>query len=530
MPNSFLWIGLVVVWLFVLVPMLVNNRPRIRQTSDAALATRVLHRGDERPVQRGPAAGHRSDPYWQPEPDHYGYDAEDLVDTHAEEDEFDGERAPVGEYVPARRGRGGFDPEADAIAREARYAFRQRPCSGWFSLDDHVGGARADHLAADVVGFAAASWPARRLPGLSAPAGPDRAGDPSSADGASQPLPARGRVPERRRTPPHPGPAAALRVRSSSKWTTRTRHSITSSTSTDESPCSRPTMRRLPGVSRPESSHSHSVAADSLLGAGGLLEFAERIAGSARGCGAVGSALRSHRRGQGFDSPQLHHNVVIPRHRRRPWAVGFLSFCPSPGTRHYSNWLRSQTQRLVCATQMSSGGLFGCFQPEGSSPHTCYLRSEVWSRHVRTARNHRVIHSRHHTIVRSAARGDLRVRHPRPPNPTEPRSTSEGFDGSHPRILGSPRRRARERPHLSRRDSEPRPHLDRPHRDRQRILRGSTESRGVMRHTPGSCRALRRHRPARGPGCPGLRHLNNSWLRCNGIRVMLIRGFTVSLR
>ncbi|WP_072689597.1 divisome protein SepX/GlpR [Rhodococcus marinonascens] len=126
MPNSFLWIGLVVVWLFVLVPMLVNNRPRIWQTSDAALATRVLYRGDQRPVRRGPAAGHRSDPYWQEEPDHFGYDAEDLVDTHAEEDDFDGEQDPVDEYVPARRGRGGFDPEADAIAREAKYAFRQR--------------------------------------------------------------------------------------------------------------------------------------------------------------------------------------------------------------------------------------------------------------------------------------------------------------------------------------------------------------------------------------------------------------------
>lgn len=126
MPNSFLWIGLVVVWLFVLVPMLVNNRPRIRQTTDAALATRVLHRGDKRPVQRGPAAGHRSDPNWQPEPDRYGYDAEDLVDTHAAEDDLESERSPVDEYVPTRRGRGGFDPEADAIAREARYAFRQR--------------------------------------------------------------------------------------------------------------------------------------------------------------------------------------------------------------------------------------------------------------------------------------------------------------------------------------------------------------------------------------------------------------------
>lgn len=54
MPSSFVWIGLVAVWLFVLVPMLVNKRPRIRQTSDAALATRVLHRGDSNPVQRGP--------------------------------------------------------------------------------------------------------------------------------------------------------------------------------------------------------------------------------------------------------------------------------------------------------------------------------------------------------------------------------------------------------------------------------------------------------------------------------------------
>lgn len=131
MPNSFLWIGLVVVWLFVLVPMLVNNRPRIRQTTDAALATRVLHRGDERPVQRGPAAGHRSDPHWQPEPDHDGYPSEDLVDLddrdlHADPDPYADERAPVGEHVPRRRGRGGFDPEADALAREARYAFRQR--------------------------------------------------------------------------------------------------------------------------------------------------------------------------------------------------------------------------------------------------------------------------------------------------------------------------------------------------------------------------------------------------------------------
>ncbi|NLU82610.1 gephyrin-like molybdotransferase receptor GlpR [Rhodococcus sp. HNM0569] len=156
MPNSVLLIGLVAVWLFVLVPMLASKRPRIRQTSDAALATRVLHRGDSRRVLRGPAAGHRSDPNWQPEPawdsepapgriafgrNHARDDEEDLVDTRADDalDDYDvdeqdfedrdayGERGPIEDYLPPpRRGRGGFDPEADALAQRARYAFRQR--------------------------------------------------------------------------------------------------------------------------------------------------------------------------------------------------------------------------------------------------------------------------------------------------------------------------------------------------------------------------------------------------------------------
>ena len=47
-PQSLLWISLVVLWLFVLVPMLINKRETIRRTSDVALATRVLL--DEKPV------------------------------------------------------------------------------------------------------------------------------------------------------------------------------------------------------------------------------------------------------------------------------------------------------------------------------------------------------------------------------------------------------------------------------------------------------------------------------------------------
>src|ERR1700742_1047813 len=67
-PQSLLWISLVVLWLFVLVPMLISKRDAARRTSDVALATRVLNTGrGARLLRRGrPAAGHRSDPDWQP--------------------------------------------------------------------------------------------------------------------------------------------------------------------------------------------------------------------------------------------------------------------------------------------------------------------------------------------------------------------------------------------------------------------------------------------------------------------------------
>jgi len=67
-PQSLLWISLVVLWLFVLVPMLVSKRENVRRTSDVALATRVLNggaRGARLLRKRGPAAGHHSDPHWR---------------------------------------------------------------------------------------------------------------------------------------------------------------------------------------------------------------------------------------------------------------------------------------------------------------------------------------------------------------------------------------------------------------------------------------------------------------------------------
>src|SRR4051794_23337318 len=88
-PQSLLWISLVVLWLFVLVPMLISKRDTVRRTSDVALATRVLNtRSGERLLRRRkPAAGHHSDPDWRPMHD----DLEDLHGRHEDEQEYDAE-------------------------------------------------------------------------------------------------------------------------------------------------------------------------------------------------------------------------------------------------------------------------------------------------------------------------------------------------------------------------------------------------------------------------------------------------------
>ncbi|ARG83544.1 gephyrin-like molybdotransferase receptor GlpR [Mycobacterium kansasii] len=86
-PQSLLWISLVVLWLFVLVPMLISKRDAVRRTSDVALATRVLNGGaSARLLKRtGPAAGHRSDPHWKPEDD-WGHEPVGQAEDDAEQD------------------------------------------------------------------------------------------------------------------------------------------------------------------------------------------------------------------------------------------------------------------------------------------------------------------------------------------------------------------------------------------------------------------------------------------------------------
>ena len=97
-PQSLLWISLVVLWLFVLVPMLINKRDTVRRTSDVALATRVLNRGAKsRLIKKGgPAAGHRHDPNWQPE-------AEDYPDLLDEAEEFAEQQDVIRVYDDAVR-------------------------------------------------------------------------------------------------------------------------------------------------------------------------------------------------------------------------------------------------------------------------------------------------------------------------------------------------------------------------------------------------------------------------------------------
>ncbi|MGW4634757.1 divisome protein SepX/GlpR [Nocardia sp. NPDC004415] len=205
MPNSILWIGLVVLWVFVLFPIMADRHPRIRRTTDAALATRVLHRGGaERRIRIGAAGDHETDPDYRPRvlskrphrtdsedrmttdetvtedddekttavgeleaaPDSGTATAEepdgttDLADVDTEDEapeevpadedtvsarippapparleDVEPAEEPAGldeddDFVPSRRGRGGYDPEADAIARAARYSFRQRAVLG----------------------------------------------------------------------------------------------------------------------------------------------------------------------------------------------------------------------------------------------------------------------------------------------------------------------------------------------------------------------------------------------------------------
>jgi hypothetical protein len=105
-PQSLLWISLVVLWLFVLVPMLISKRDAVRRTSDVALATRVLNGGAASRLLRrsGPAAGHRSDPDWKPEENSADEEFDDAEQDHRDDlaESDDDHDAETEELRPAR--------------------------------------------------------------------------------------------------------------------------------------------------------------------------------------------------------------------------------------------------------------------------------------------------------------------------------------------------------------------------------------------------------------------------------------------
>lgn len=190
MPNSVLWVCLVAIWLFVLVPMVIKGRPEVRKTTEATLATRVINRGGRamaRATSKVASGRHPHDAEWVAPAREYRKrgellnDADDHADARAEVeaddaiddaesveadeavstdapitaesettvtaetddvaedveiedsevDALDDELEDADEYEVVaepltRRGRGGYDADADSRRSETRYRSRQR--------------------------------------------------------------------------------------------------------------------------------------------------------------------------------------------------------------------------------------------------------------------------------------------------------------------------------------------------------------------------------------------------------------------
>ncbi|MFF0495109.1 gephyrin-like molybdotransferase receptor GlpR [Nocardia aobensis] len=209
MPNSILWIALVVLWVFVLFPMLADRHPRIRRTTDVALATRVLHRGGtRRRAKKGPATGHETDPDWVPAPRQkrlsHGDDAEDRMTTSADEPVIEDDRnAPEraeSEVTRARRSAG--DPPGRADAGE-----EHAPEIPVDAADAEPGGGERDHVDGTAEGECD-----RDLAGDAHTGDPDEAEDreeaddvPAAAETEDRPQTSMARIP--------PAPSAAVPAR-----------------------------------------------------------------------------------------------------------------------------------------------------------------------------------------------------------------------------------------------------------------------------------------------------------------------------
>lgn len=123
MPSSLIFVGLVVIWLLILVPAIARHQQEVARPSVSALSGRVL----ERPRRRRRSQEVDVVDEWD---DHGAVATRDergderhIPAARREAEPDHGWERPPPRY---RRGRGGFDPEAAALAARARYAFRQR--------------------------------------------------------------------------------------------------------------------------------------------------------------------------------------------------------------------------------------------------------------------------------------------------------------------------------------------------------------------------------------------------------------------
>lgn len=121
MPSSLIFAALAAAWLVVLVPMFARRRQEVSKTTDSALAARVVRRGSgRRPAAPGAARTDRRE----------GAGMSDTeLDDAVEEQDTAWRRVHSDDVRAGRRyrpGRGGFDPEAAALAARAKYARRQR--------------------------------------------------------------------------------------------------------------------------------------------------------------------------------------------------------------------------------------------------------------------------------------------------------------------------------------------------------------------------------------------------------------------
>lgn len=136
MLSSLIIVALAAAWLVVLVPMFARRRQQVAHTTDSALAARVVRRGGARSAAGARRTDRVEEAFEMPDTDRDGvgmderYDTEQDVDAEVEYDEDDQHRRVYSDDARAGRryrpGRGGFDPEAAALAARTKYARRQR--------------------------------------------------------------------------------------------------------------------------------------------------------------------------------------------------------------------------------------------------------------------------------------------------------------------------------------------------------------------------------------------------------------------